>query len=63
MDLCKDNPKGWLKRTGEWLLGGAFGNWLDGRFMRLTMKRWQEEVSAGRTRRHLKWRCAAAGGI
>lgn len=43
MDLCTDARKGWLKRTGEWFLGGSLGDWLDGSFMRLTMKRWQKK--------------------
>lgn len=41
--------KGWWKRMGEYLLKGAFGDFLDHRFMRITMRVWEKKFSHFKT--------------
>jgi hypothetical protein len=36
----------WLKRNLERILNGKFGDWLDARFLRLTLNRWKKKFTA-----------------
>lgn len=39
----KEHKRGPIKATQEFLLNNKFGTWLDGRFMRLTMRTWSKK--------------------
>lgn len=39
------SARSWFKRNAEWLLGGAFGDWLDSRAMHLTVRFWRKKFS------------------
>jgi hypothetical protein len=45
LDQCAEMPHPPIKRFGEWLLKGWLGEALDARFMRVTMKRWQQKFT------------------
>lgn len=38
-----EEKRGWLKRAMEKILEGRFGEWLDERFLRLTLNRWKKK--------------------
>jgi hypothetical protein len=42
LPCLKENRNG-FKRLQEWVLGGSIGEWLDNRFFKLTLKRWQKK--------------------
>ncbi len=43
LEQCAPIQPGPLRRLGEWLLGGTLGEWLDARFMRVTIGRWNQK--------------------
>jgi hypothetical protein len=45
LEDCAPIPRGFWKRAGEWMLNGSLGEWLDNRFMRITMQRWQKKFT------------------
>ena len=39
------HSRSWLKRSAEWALGGAFGDWLDRQAMQVTVRFWRKKFS------------------
>jgi hypothetical protein len=42
-DSCLPHHQKGLKKWSEWFYGGKLGEWLDAKFMRMTMRKWQRK--------------------
>ncbi|MEQ1676950.1 MAG: hypothetical protein ABL876_09630, partial [Chitinophagaceae bacterium] len=44
---AKDPGRSWMKRLGEWLLGGGIGNRIDNYLLATTTRRWKKKELRG----------------